>query len=73
MSIYVWCVYSPGPGHNCIDDLLLHQVPHRPEEKQMVIRYLNHAGEKRVQGGRDLKSSQHYPSGFFGFVQSGLS
>ena len=33
-------------------------------KKEMVKRYVNRFGEKKFHGGKDLKSSQHYPLGF---------
>lgn len=53
-------------GHQCIDDILEYKVPERLAQKDMVRRYVNGAGEHRVQGGKDLKQSQSYPAGLLG-------
>ena len=37
------------------------------EDREMVVRYTNGKGEKRIHGGKDLKGSQAYPRGTFGF------
>ncbi|CAK9069956.1 unnamed protein product [Durusdinium trenchii] len=50
-------------SHQCIDDILEYKVPERLAQKDMVRRYVNGAGEHRVQGGKDLKQSQSYPAG----------
>ena len=44
-----------------IDDFA---VEPKLEEKQMVVRYVNHKGEARCHGGADLKASQSYPRQF---------
>lgn len=51
-------------GHECIEDIQEHTVPEQLEDRDMAVPYYNARGEKRVHGGKDLKSSQHYPDQF---------
>ncbi|CAL1142985.1 unnamed protein product [Cladocopium goreaui] len=51
-------------SHHAIDMLPDYQSTRRLVDREMVRRYTNGAGESRICGGRDLKSSQAYPKGF---------
>lgn len=51
-------------SHECIEDIQEHTVPEQLEDRDMAVPYYNARGEKRVHGGKDLKSSQHYPDQF---------
>ena len=57
-------------GHHAIDLLPDYQTTRRLVEKEMVCRYTDSAGESRICGGRDLKSSQAYPKGCLDQVYS---
>ena len=50
-------------GHAAIDMLPMFKTKRRLHDKEMVRRYVDHAGKSRVCGGADLKSSQAYPAG----------
>jgi hypothetical protein len=53
-------------GHEIINEILNFKpswLP-APDPVQMAVTYVDSAGKKRVKGGRDLKNSQSYPTGF---------
>lgn len=52
------------PGHQAVENLDDFTVEPCLEDREMVRHYTDHAGVKRIQGGRDLKCSQRYPDGF---------
>ena len=61
-------------GHDEIDDLnkLANKgLMKQKEGVEMVRKYVDGSGRRRVAGGRDLKKSQHYPEGLLVLQQRG--
>ena len=50
-------------GHEAIDTLLQHKIARNFGQREMVRRYIDRRGDRRICGGKDLKRSQAYPKG----------
>ncbi|CAL1129927.1 unnamed protein product [Cladocopium goreaui] len=51
-------------SHREVENLLEYKVEPQLQDREMVVSYTNHKGERRIHGGRDLKGSQAYPKQF---------
>lgn len=63
-----WSQKYLAAGHGHINDLLDERRPSSQSSgngaPEMVVRYIDSKGVARCKGGRDLKTSQHYPRRF---------
>lgn len=66
-------LYTIVSGSDRVDDILRHKTQRNlVDSTQMTKRYVDSSGVQRVCGGRDLKSSQHYPLGKLGVSTTSL-
>lgn len=52
-------------GEPEIDHLREHAIEKKLQQREMVIKYYNAAGQLRFKGGSQLKQSQSYPKQYF--------